>query len=66
MSRGSPLLVLVALLAPACSREPPPPPEKSVFEAQVRAVERARGVEKIGLERKDELDRRLEQADGED
>lgn len=63
MIRSLGVSLLLPLALGACSKEPPPPPEKSVFEAQIKAVGRAKAVETIGLERKDALDRRLDQED---
>ncbi len=63
MIRSVGVFLLLPLALGACSREPPPPPEKTVFEAQIKAIGRAKAVEKLGLERKDALDRRLDQDD---
>jgi len=51
----------------ACGEPPPPPPvDQTVFRDQVRALDKARGVEDQLEERKRELDRQLERdADGE-
>lgn len=58
-------IVAIAVLG-ACSREAPPPPEKTVFEAQIKAIAKAKAVEKTGLERKTEIDAKLERESGGD
>lgn len=57
-------IVAIAVLG-ACSREAPPP-EKTVFEAQIKAIAKAKAVEKTGLERKTEIDAKLERESGGD
>jgi hypothetical protein len=67
--RHSSLAALCAacLALVACGEPPPPPPvDETVFRDQVRALDKARGVEDQLEERKRELDRQVERdADGE-
>lgn len=56
-------VLLLSTFLGACSREPEPPPDKTVFEAQIKAIGRAKAVEDIGLERKDAFDRKLDRED---
>lgn len=62
-----PLAALVALSA-ACSQSaapPPPPPQKqkTVFDDQLKAIDKAKGVQQTVDQQKAETDKRLEQAE---
>lgn len=61
-----PLVALVALSA-ACSQTaaPPPPPQKqkTVFDDQLKAIDKAKGVQQTVDQQKAEADKRLEQAE---
>lgn len=62
----SSVLILAGAALLACSREPPPAPEKTVFDAQLKAIDRAKGVEKMSFERKSELDAKLDRESGDE
>lgn len=61
-----PLAALVALSA-ACSQTaaPPPPPQKqkTVWDDQLKALDKAKGVQQTVDQQKKEADKRLEQAE---
>ena len=56
-------LVLVTLIFAACHSEPPPP-ERTVIDAQLKARDKAQAVEVQQQEHKDRLDEQLERDGG--
>ena len=63
--RGIVLLVtLGALGACEAEREPPPPVEDTVFDGQVRALDRASDVQRVTEEQEQKLRRAVEDAEG--
>jgi hypothetical protein len=63
ISRISLLLLLASLLA--CGSEPPPPPAPkertpTVLDDQIKAMDKARAVEELELERKRKMDEQLD------
>jgi hypothetical protein len=61
--RALPFLLLPLVLA-ACHSEPPPPPDQTVIDAQLKARDKARAVELQQQEHKDRLDEQLERDGG--
>jgi hypothetical protein len=60
-------LCTACLALVACGEPPPPKPvDETVFRDQVRALDKARGVEDQLEERKRELDRQMERDEGGD
>ncbi len=62
-----PLAALIALSA-ACSQTPPPPPppaakQKTVFDDQLKALDKAKGVQQTVDQQQKDTDKRLEQAE---
>ena len=56
---------LAALLLAACSATPPPPtPQKSVIDTQMKALEKAKGVEATVEQSKQDADRKIDDAGG--
>lgn len=52
-------LMPILLLSLAGCGPSAPPPEKTVFDTQVQALERAREVEDVVLQRSDEIEKQL-------
>ena len=63
--RGIALLVTLGALG-ACEteREPPPPVEDTVFDGQVKALDRASDVQRVTEEQENKLRRAVEDAEG--
>ena len=64
-------LVIVAATLGACSSPPPPPaaappppPQKTVFDSQIQAIDKAKGVEQQVQDAKAAQDKKLEDAGG--
>jgi hypothetical protein len=58
------LLATVFALAACGERREPPPVEETVFDEQVRALDKARSVEEQAEQRKRELDEQLDRDSG--
>jgi hypothetical protein len=63
------LLIPMLVLLSACSSEAPPPPAepeepvKTVLDDQLKAIDKAKGVEDIGMDHKRQIDEQLDNAD---
>lgn len=60
-----PLVAILALSA-ACSQTPPPQPaakQKTVFDDQLKALDKAKAVQQTVDQQKKDMDKRLEQAE---
>ncbi|MEZ5469390.1 MAG: hypothetical protein R3F18_17240 [Lysobacterales bacterium] len=68
MKRMALLFPLMVLLAACGSDAPPPPaepqePVKTVLDDQLKAIDKAKGVEEIGMDHKRQIDEQLDNAD---
>jgi outer membrane biogenesis lipoprotein LolB len=63
------VLILMLALLSACSSEAPPPPAepkepvKTVLDDQLKAIDKAKAVEEIGMDHKRQIDEQLDNAD---
>ena len=57
-------IVSLALILAGCHNEPPPPPEQTVIDAQLKARDKAQGIDEQQQEHKDRLDEQLERDGG--
>ena len=59
------LVPLAAVLLAACSATPPPPtPQKSVIDTQMKALDKAKAVEATVEQSKQDADRKIDDAGG--
>jgi hypothetical protein len=60
-------VLIFALLSVSCSQTPPPPPpakQPTVFDAQLKALDKAKAVQDIVDKQKKDMDKKLEDAGG--
>ena len=72
MRAAAPIIALALLLA-ACSKHPapveaqaapPPPPQKTVFDTQLKALQKAKDVQKTVDQQKKDLDQQMKDQGG--
>lgn len=67
MHASKPLVLVFALLCAGCSAAvapPPEPPKKTVIDAQLKAIEKAKAVQQTVDQQKVDTDRKIEAAEG--
>ncbi|MEP6941138.1 MAG: hypothetical protein ABI846_15330 [Rudaea sp.] len=66
MHARQPLILVIALCCAACSAAvvpPPEPPKKTVFDAQLKALEKAKAVQQTVDQQKVDTDKKIDEAE---